>query len=227
MFSNKYEDLFTSVPYNANQMNVFRSDVGSRITSAGFDSSSIISFKDVILAIEGLKYCDDDGGRGLTSDRIKCNCNELNGLIAMLLTGVLIHCTVPNDFLILQFQVFAMLGMLKICDECAGRFNVTFTTKKSKCVICRKGCVSDSMQPVFYIGGNAIGNVDDWPHLGHIIDSNLMETRRLILRISVVFSSTKLIVYSVYVFSVPVSRASCRQRPFTDEISSRTEQQLL
>ena len=43
---------------------------------------------------------------------------------------------------------------------------------KMRLVICKKGCVNDSRQTVFYIGRNAIENVDNWPNLGHIIDSN-------------------------------------------------------
>ena len=79
-------------------MIVFRFDVGSR--STGFDNSCIVLVKDVILAIERLKYGKNDGDIGLTSDRIKYNCLEISGHIAMLITGVLIHGTALNDFLI-------------------------------------------------------------------------------------------------------------------------------
>ena len=81
-------------------MNIIRFDVDLRLTSAGFDTSCIMSFKDKIFAIERLKHRKEDVGRRLTLDHIKCNIPDISGHISMLFACALIHGTVPYDFFI-------------------------------------------------------------------------------------------------------------------------------
>ena len=84
-----------------------------------------------------------------------------------------------DDIVLLAPTPRAMRTMLKLCDNYANEFNVVFNAKKSKCIVC--GCNNNNnnnalFQSTFYIGGNCIEVVQQWPHLGHIITNNLSDT---------------------------------------------------
>ena len=67
--------------------------------------------------------------------------------------------------------------MLSICKSCAADSCVSFNDSKSKCVICtsrRKSSETEYLRgSQFTINGNVIEFVQSWPHLGHIITSNM------------------------------------------------------
>ena len=70
----------------------------------------------------------------------------------------------------------AMRGMLAICDNFAKEYSVTFNNTKSKCItfnFSKAGRDASAPLPSFTIGGNAIENVDRWPHLGHVFNACL------------------------------------------------------
>ena len=68
----------------------------------------------------------------------------------------------------------------------SGNVTVTFNANKSKCILflsCNKPARSFSVvNPVFYIGGNVIQYMNEWPHLGHIISANNDDARDMMSR---------------------------------------------
>ena len=72
----------------------------------------------------------------------------------------------------------AMRRMLFTCDNCDHNFSIVLNAKKSKCLIFEPTRKANSfmnfinLKPVFlHIGGNAVEIVNQWAHLGHIIDN--------------------------------------------------------
>lgn len=93
--------------------------------------------------------------------------------IGFLYAGVLAYA---DDLVLLAPSANATRKMLAICDAFGERYSVTFNANKSKCILClpcnKPARLSSTVNPVFYIGGNAIQYVNEWPHLGHIISAN-------------------------------------------------------
>jgi hypothetical protein len=79
----------------------------------------------------------------------------------------------------------AMRKLLLVCDEFAGNYSVKFNSNKSKCLTFRstRGRRVNSVElPDFVIGGSLIENVEQWPHLGHLIDSHLSDDEDIVSR---------------------------------------------
>ena len=75
----------------------------------------------------------------------------------------------------------AMRHMLQICEDYAVQFNVVFNGSKSKCLICpptgtSRHLIQTACFPSFSIGTQSIECVAKWPHLGHIITSECIDT---------------------------------------------------
>ena len=82
-----------------------------------------------------------------------------------------------DDIALLAPTAYVMRCMLSICESYAADFCVSFNASKSKCVICtsrRKPTETVYLWcSQFTINGNVIESVLSWPHLGHIITSNM------------------------------------------------------
>jgi len=82
-----------------------------------------------------------------------------------------------DDIVLLAPTDSAMRKMLKICEEYAGNLSVIFNASKSKCVVCQSKqrikttCINSSIQ--FAINSSPIDVVNSWPHLGHVISSDI------------------------------------------------------
>ena len=67
---------------------------------------------------------------------------------------------------------------LTICDEFAFEYNVIFNATKTKCLCFGDRFVSScdkNFVPNFIIAETRIEYVDQWSHLGHIIDSTRLD----------------------------------------------------
>jgi hypothetical protein len=69
--------------------------------------------------------------------------------------------------------------LLRLCDEFAKDYFVTFNAKKTKCIyyssIHCSGTHDDKakLMPEFFVNGNVMEYVQNWPHLGHILNAEL------------------------------------------------------
>jgi hypothetical protein len=85
-----------------------------------------------------------------------------------------------DDLVLLAPSANAMRRMLRICEDYAVQFNVVFNGSKSKCLICpptgTSKHVTQTCFPSFSIGTQSIEYVAKWPHLGHIITSECIDT---------------------------------------------------
>ena len=62
------------------------------------------------------------------------------------------------------------------CEQFALEYNIMFNADKSKCIFFpNKGCAGrlHTQRPVFYINNSAVEYVEQWPHVGHVISSDL------------------------------------------------------
>jgi len=77
-----------------------KNDIHSRLSLHCHGQDSTINFYDVRNAVQGLKCGKCDGFSGLMSDHIINACDELFVHISLLLSGLLVHGTVPYDLLV-------------------------------------------------------------------------------------------------------------------------------
>jgi hypothetical protein len=71
LFASKFEDLYTSVPYDGNDMISIRNIINDDLQSISYNKDCVILPADVQAAINRLKPGKNDGGIGLTSDHFK------------------------------------------------------------------------------------------------------------------------------------------------------------
>jgi len=88
--------------------------------------------------------------------------------------GALVY---TDDIVLLSPKASGMRTLLHVCDVFANDFSVVFNAAKSKCLwfITRRISASYYKNPpsFFLIGGNAIPFVSSWPHLGHILTTDM------------------------------------------------------
>jgi hypothetical protein len=95
-----------------------------------------------------------------------------------------------DDITLIAPSPNAMRTLLRVCDEFAEEYFVTFNAKKTKCIYYpRMHCTGThddnvNLKPLFFVNGNSIEYVQKWPHLGHILNSELddnddIENRRI------------------------------------------------
>ena len=98
---------------------------------------------------------------------------------------VLAALAYADDIVLLAPTAGAMRRLLILCDDFASSYNVMFNASKSKCIYFRPQrlkALSNLVTPVFVIGGNAIENVHQWLHLGHVITIDRSDTADIVRR---------------------------------------------
>lgn len=93
-FADKYQDLYTSVPYNASDMSTIGSEIDSSLSAS--ECTVSVSFAEVYDAVHKLKPGKSDGLVGLSSDFFLHACDELSIHISLLFTSLLVHGHVPE-----------------------------------------------------------------------------------------------------------------------------------
>ena len=100
LFANKYKSLYNEVLNDFNEMQSIRDLVDTQLAeSRVFDSDYIISSQDVADAISKVNAHKNDGNLGLSSDHFLHGGTDLHAHFAFLLTNIVIHGSVPRDFL--------------------------------------------------------------------------------------------------------------------------------
>ncbi len=96
--------------------------------------------------------------------------------IGAVFTGVLAYA---DDLVLVAPTPSALRRMLSICDDYASEFDILFNAKKSKCIIAlpksKRSLLKFYNKCDFRINGSVIDIVPSWPHLGHIINSELTD----------------------------------------------------
>ena len=96
LFADKYQDLYTSVPYGVNDITVLCDELHKSTTVDGFDGNCMVNVAEVIDAVHKLKPSKSDGCIGLSSDFFIHACDELFVYISLLFTGLLVHGCIPE-----------------------------------------------------------------------------------------------------------------------------------
>src|SRR5258706_88347 len=98
-FSNKFNDLYNSVSFDASEMKHIGLEIDERIGSAGLNEDYFVSATEVGVAIAKLKANKNDGGSGLSTNHFIYASVDLWRHIANLFRGLFTHGTIPDDFL--------------------------------------------------------------------------------------------------------------------------------
>jgi hypothetical protein len=100
LFANSYRELYSSVPYDSDEMMLINDDVVKNIivkNSVGDECS--LDFYDVKCAVSCLKPHKNDGGTGLNSDHIINAGNDCLAHIALLFSSIVVYGDIPDSFL--------------------------------------------------------------------------------------------------------------------------------
>ena len=97
MFSDKYDTLYNSVPYDTNHMKLI--EIMSRVQKCN-DESYNITVPDVLIAVTHLKDGKSDGYEGLSSDHFIHGNRQLYVLLSILFTLFLRHGFSPDSMIL-------------------------------------------------------------------------------------------------------------------------------
>ena len=76
VFADKYQELYTAVAYNADDMVCIKNKIADLVSTVGYNSHCSVSCEEVLFAVCKLKPRKDDGDIGLSSDYFLHACNE-------------------------------------------------------------------------------------------------------------------------------------------------------
>jgi hypothetical protein len=99
VFADKFRDLYTSVPYDVNEMRRIQDDVKHLLAKEPSHYDCIFHTSDIKYAVSRLKTHKNDGCTGLTSDHIINAREDCLTHIALLFTAISIYGTAPDSFL--------------------------------------------------------------------------------------------------------------------------------
>ena len=100
IFADKYQQLYNSVPCSPHEMIDIRNSIEKRISSDDYLEDFRVSSSEITAAITRLKPNKNDGGCGLSTNHFKFACTELAIHTACLFSGLLVHGSVIDDFLL-------------------------------------------------------------------------------------------------------------------------------
>ena len=102
LFSSKFEELYSSVPYDNVQMNDLLNDLEANISNHAHDPLSDchdVHVHDVVRAVKKLKAGKNDGHRGLFTNHVIHGSRKLSLYLSMLFSCMICHCnSIPPDF---------------------------------------------------------------------------------------------------------------------------------
>jgi hypothetical protein len=96
-FSEKYRNLYNSVPYDQGKMNDIQHEINNRLNSS---HEYNVSVDDVVSAIKRLKLGKSDGEEGLNSDHIINGPHLLYVFLTIIFNCMLIHGVSPDSMII-------------------------------------------------------------------------------------------------------------------------------
>ena len=99
IFSDKYMELYNSVPYDASEMKSIESSVLSRILNSSC-SDYIITVTDVMNAIAHCKSGKSDGSESLFSDHFIHGSHRFYVILSIFFTSMLSHGFSPNSMML-------------------------------------------------------------------------------------------------------------------------------
>ena len=97
LFSGNYQELYTSVAYNERDFEGLKNHVRDLIDKSQPTDYAVFTPHDVQMAIDKLKP-DKSDGNNLRSNHFKNAGRELTVYISLLLSGLLMHGSTPDDF---------------------------------------------------------------------------------------------------------------------------------
>ncbi len=97
LFSDKYDHLYNSVPYDQDEMNKIKEEINVQIMD---NSVYTICYDDVLKGVQHLKLGKSDGEEGLNSDHIINGPKILHVLLCLIFNSMLVHGASPDSMLV-------------------------------------------------------------------------------------------------------------------------------
>jgi len=98
LFASRYRDLYTSVPYNIDEMQVILNGIDSSLAGISVSKDCILSVSEVGDAVSRLKPHKSEGSSELATDHFINGGRDCLSLVGFLLTAITVHGHVPDSF---------------------------------------------------------------------------------------------------------------------------------
>jgi hypothetical protein len=98
LFANQYRELYTSAPYDRDEMLRIQNEVRELIAKNSLHAECSFDLFDVKRAVSCLKSHKNDGGTGLNSDHIINAGDDCLTHVALLFSSIVVHGAVPDSF---------------------------------------------------------------------------------------------------------------------------------
>jgi len=98
LLGTRYRDLYTSVPYNNDEMQVILNGIDSSLAGMSISKDCIFSVSEVEDAVSRLKPHKSDSSSELATDRFINGGRDCHSRVAFLLTAITVHGQVPASF---------------------------------------------------------------------------------------------------------------------------------
>jgi hypothetical protein len=98
VFAAKYENLYTSVPYDTGDISEILADLKADISLSSKATDIIVNAKEIQDAIVKLKLHKNDGNSSLSSDHFICAGADLSFHMSFLFSAIFCHGSFPTDF---------------------------------------------------------------------------------------------------------------------------------
>jgi len=97
LFARKYEDLYSCVSFNENEMASSKQEINDKLDENGYNEHCIMTVHDVVETVSRIKSGKHDGHLGLSLDHVKHTCHELFIHLSMLFTALIGHGCITDD----------------------------------------------------------------------------------------------------------------------------------
>jgi len=114
LFADRYKDLYSSVPYDHDNMASLKVEITSAVEE--YNEECVVSFNDVVEAVNSLKHGKNDGFTGLSTDHVINGCDELFVYVSLLFSLMLVHGFAFDDLLVSSI-VPILKGKTVLCSD--------------------------------------------------------------------------------------------------------------
>jgi hypothetical protein len=96
-FARQYEDFYSCVNFNENEMALSRHNIKDKFNTIGYNDHCVVTLHGIVDAVTRLKQGKHDGPLGLSSDHVIHACQEFYVHLSMMFTSLIVHGSITDD----------------------------------------------------------------------------------------------------------------------------------
>ena len=117
LFAHKYEDLYSCVNFNENEMALLKQDINDKVNMIAYNDRCVMTVHDIVDAVARHKSGTHDDYLGLSSDHVQHACQEFHVHSSMMFTSLIVHSSITDDLSSSTFLPFPKGKNLNCSDS--------------------------------------------------------------------------------------------------------------